>query len=61
MAAYEIIHGDCLEKMNKLEPECADLVFADPPYWMRVNGSLKGWKALNMTAAMMAGITLSSR
>lgn len=41
MAEYKILHGHCLDKMKELEPECADLVFADPPYWMRVSGTLK--------------------
>ena len=27
--------------MNKLEPNSVDLIFADPPYWMRVEGILK--------------------
>lgn len=36
-----IIHGNCLEEMKKLPDESVDLIFADPPYWMRVEGVLK--------------------
>jgi site-specific DNA-methyltransferase (adenine-specific) len=35
-----IINGDALDEMNKLEAESIDLIFADPPYWMRTEGSL---------------------
>lgn len=36
-----IINGNSIEEMNKLEAESVDLIFADPPYWMRVEGVLK--------------------
>lgn len=36
-----IINGDSIEEMNKMEPNSVDLIFADPPYWMRVEGVLK--------------------
>ena len=36
-----LIHGDCLEELAKLPGESVDLIFADPPYWMRVEGSLQ--------------------
>ena len=29
---YNIIHGDCLEEMPKLEPKSIDLIFTSPPY-----------------------------
>ena len=32
MAEYEIIVGDCIEKMRGMEPQCVDLVFGSPPY-----------------------------
>ena len=35
-----IIVGDCIEKMYKLPPESVDLVFADPPYNLQLNGDL---------------------
>ncbi len=35
-----IINGDSLEEMKKLETGSIDLIFADPPYWMRTNGNL---------------------
>lgn len=36
-----VINGDCLEAMAGLEPESVDLIFADPPYWMRTSGELQ--------------------
>ncbi len=41
MRQFQIISGDCIETMRKLNAESADLIFADPPYWMRVSGVLK--------------------
>jgi len=35
-----IICGDAIDEMRKLPEECADLIFADPPYWMRTGGIL---------------------
>ena len=35
-----IINGDSLVEMAKLEADSIDLIFADPPYWMRVDGVL---------------------
>jgi site-specific DNA-methyltransferase (adenine-specific) len=35
-----IINGDCFEELAKLPAESVDLIFADPPYWMRVDGVL---------------------
>jgi DNA modification methylase/ParB-like chromosome segregation protein Spo0J len=29
---WKIRHGDCLQELSRLEPGCARLVFADPPY-----------------------------
>lgn len=37
----KIIKGDCIEKLKELPDESIDLIFADPPYWMRVNGILQ--------------------
>ena len=36
-----IINGNSIEEMNKMKPNSVDLIFADPPYWMRVEGVLK--------------------
>ena len=36
-----IIKGDTIEELNKLPENSVDLIFADPPYWMRVEGVLK--------------------
>ena len=35
-----ILVGDCLEEMEKLPPECVDLVFADPPYNLQLENAL---------------------
>lgn len=35
-----VINGDSIEIMNSLPPNSIDLIFADPPYWMRVEGTL---------------------
>ncbi len=35
-----IIEGDCVEAMAALPAECADLVFADPPYNLQLGGDL---------------------
>ncbi len=35
-----IICGDCIEEMKKIPDNSMDLIFADPPYWMRVEGVL---------------------
>lgn len=35
-----IICGDCIEEMKKMPDQCVDLIFADPPYWLRVDGVL---------------------
>jgi len=36
-----IIKGEIIEELNKLPANSVDLIFADPPYWMRVDGVLK--------------------
>ena len=35
-----IINGDSLQELKKVPSESVDLIFADPPYWMRVEGVL---------------------
>ena len=35
-----IICGNSIEEMNQMQPESVDLIFADPPYWMRTEGVL---------------------
>ena len=35
-----VINGNCIDELDKLPPESVDLIFADPPYWMRVEGTL---------------------
>jgi len=35
-----IIVGDCLQEMARLPAECADLVFADPPYNLQLENAL---------------------
>src|SRR5438445_13429729 len=36
-----IITGDCVAEMSKLPAASVDLVFADPPYNLQLNGDLK--------------------
>ena len=40
MKLNTIINGDSLEELKKIPDSSIDLIFADPPYWMRVEGSL---------------------
>ena len=35
-----ILVGDCIEQMNKLPEVSVDLIFADPPYNLQLNGDL---------------------
>jgi site-specific DNA-methyltransferase (adenine-specific) len=42
----KILQGDCLEILPRLPAECADLVFADPPYNLQLHQEL--WRP-NMT------------
>lgn len=35
-----IINGNSIEEMKKIDDNSIDLIFADPPYWMRVEGTL---------------------
>ena len=41
MSTYKIINGNCIEELKKIEANSINLIFADPPYWMRVSGALK--------------------
>lgn len=36
-----IINGDSLIELKKISDNSIDLIFADPPYWMRTSGVLK--------------------
>lgn len=40
MQVNTIIQGDCIQEMKKMPTGSFDLIFADPPYWMRVEGEL---------------------
>ncbi|MGE5381306.1 MAG: DNA-methyltransferase [Methylocystaceae bacterium] len=40
MELNRIICGDTITEMKKIPDSCIDLIFADPPYWMRVDGVL---------------------
>src|SRR2546423_14925662 len=37
----QIIEGDCIRAMNGLEVGCADVIFADPPYNLQLEGELR--------------------
>jgi modification methylase len=39
--AHRIVVGDCVAEMTKLAPGSVDLVFADPPYNLQLQGDLK--------------------
>ncbi len=41
-----VIHGECVEQMNRLPEKCVDLIFADPPYNLQLSKDL--WRP-NMT------------
>jgi modification methylase len=36
-----VIVGDCVERMSALPEGCADLIFADPPYNLQLEGDLR--------------------
>ncbi|MGA9795427.1 MAG: site-specific DNA-methyltransferase [Rhizomicrobium sp.] len=40
-AVDRVIEGDCIESMNALPEGCADLIFADPPYNLQLEGELR--------------------
>src|ERR1700735_4493896 len=40
-AIDRVIEGDCIEAMNGLPEACSDLVFADPPYNLQLEGELR--------------------
>jgi len=40
-ASRRIVVGDCVAEMTKLPAACVDLVFADPPYNLQLQGDLK--------------------
>jgi len=35
-----IIAGDCIDVLNDMPAECVDMIFADPPYNLQLNGEL---------------------
>lgn len=41
MILNQIINGDSIQELNKLPENSVELIFADPPYWMRVEGTLQ--------------------
>src|SRR6516162_5002923 len=38
---HQILVGDCVAELGKLAPASVDLVFADPPYNLQLQGDLK--------------------
>ena len=40
-ASARVIIGDCVAELEKLPAACVDLVFADPPYNLQLQGDLK--------------------
>lgn len=39
-----ILMGDAVEELKKLPKESVDLIFADPPYWLRTTGELNRYE-----------------
>ena len=39
MELNSVINGDAIEEMKKMPDDSIDLIFADPPYWMRTKNS----------------------
>src|SRR5215472_3530741 len=40
-ASARVVVGDCVAELEKLPAACVDLVFADPPYNLQLQGDLK--------------------
>jgi modification methylase len=40
-ASERVVGGDCVAELEKLPAACVDLVFADPPYNLQLQGDLK--------------------
>jgi modification methylase len=40
-ASTRVVGGDCVAELEKLPAACVDLVFADPPYNLQLQGDLK--------------------
>jgi modification methylase len=40
-ASARVLVGDCIAELDKLPAACVDLVFADPPYNLQLQGDLK--------------------
>lgn len=48
MSTYsKIINGNCIEELKKIKDNSIDLIFADPPYWMRTSGILQRVEGTN--------------
>src|SRR5438093_2060052 len=41
IATNRVLVGDCIAEMAKLPAESVDLIFADPPYNLQLQGDLK--------------------
>ena len=37
----KILVGDCIEELDKLPAKSVDLIFADPPYYLQLDGELR--------------------
>ena len=35
---FAILHGDCMERLNEIEDNSIDTIFADPPYFLSNGG-----------------------
>lgn len=55
MIKNTILQGDCLKILKTLPDKSIDLIFADPPYWMRVDGILNDLKEKISAVVMIGG------
>ena len=45
----QIVHGDSFKILPKMKPECVDMIFADPPYFLSNDGvTCKGGKMVSV-------------
>lgn len=58
MIKNTILQGDCLKILKTLPDKSIDLIFADPPYWMKVDGILKRPEGENFSGCDDRWITI---
>lgn len=58
MIKNTILQGNCLKILKTLPDKSIDLIFADPPYWMIVDGILKQPEGKNFSGCDDRWITI---